>query len=383
MRAQLATGEKGARVSAYGGYYDILVITYQVLLRDIYYLQDMTFDAVIFDEAAYFKNSSTKTAHAAKVLASRSNRIINMTASPIQNTLLDVHSLFDVAGLQHVLGNRAYFRSRYLRELPLNGISPGGKPFTFYKPLGYKNVAEFIARINPYFLRRTLRDIDQELPEVTTVDRWVNMTAEQKMQYDHARYGAKQTAENKTRIELESSIHAVQSAADMVKLDSIVELVTTDLADQKVAIFAEYLPVIDALAKKLIAAGVKGVVVTGENRKMRDTLVQQFTNDPTCQVLLGSRAIETQIDLQTSAYMIAVNRFWNPTRVEQLVGRIRRLGSTHSKVILVNVMTRGTIDEKIPKILERRAALSTFVFNEVSDLFKALSKEELMELISA
>ena len=65
----------------------------------------------------------------------------------------------------------------------------------------------------------------------------------------------------------------------------------------------------------------------------------------------------------------------------QLLGRIRRMGSEHSTVFLINLLTVDTIEEKLQKLMERRQALPDFVFDEKSDIFSELSDAELMALI--
>jgi len=98
-------------------------------------------------------------------------------------------------------------------------------------------------------------------------------------------------------------------------------------------------------------------------------------------VLVGTTAIERALNLQKSAYLINVNQLWNPQRMEQLLGRIRRFGSEHARVVVVNLLCSDTVEQKMQKILSERAAVADYVFNETNELFEALTDEQLIALI--
>lgn len=48
---------------------------------------------------------------------------------------------------------------------------------------------------------------------------------------------------------------------------------------------------------------------------------------------------------------------WNPAIVSQRAGRVHRIGSSHDSVDIINLVTKGTIDEKIQDTLEEKRKL--------------------------
>jgi len=391
----VANGTKVQRVSLYGGMYDVLVTSYPLLLRDEEYLRELRLDVLVLDEEAYFRRSTTKTAKAILRLTRRGqgiSRIIGMTATPIQNTLIDMHTLFQAIKRESVLGNKAYFRRRYVREKMIDGVSKNGRPFSFPILLGYQNVADLKRRIAPYYLRRTLKDVEVQLPTLTVVDKWVELSTKQRAAYDGDRKSFSKEAKSMDTTTLLGSLHRLQMIADTLyhvadedvssKLDLLMELLNGDLAGQKVIVYTRYRKTVEAVEKRLSAAKIGHVTfMGGTSRDYKDAIVEQFWDDPDTLVCIGTSALEMSLNLQASAHIVALNQMYNPTRVEQLVGRIRRLGSEHTKVVLINIMAKGTLEDKIPELLSKKAALSDAMFDEKGDIFKALTKKELVALL--
>jgi SNF2 family DNA or RNA helicase len=380
-----AIGDKTDRVSAYGGWYDVLFVTYPILLRDYPYLIELGYNVIIFDEAGYFRNPESKTSDIARQLARGRDWRINMTATPVQNNLQDLHTMFSVIGLESVVGSKTYFWNRHIRSIIIEGFShTTGRRVRYPKVLGYKNVEELIQRVNPYFLRRTIHDerVEVYLPPLTCTTRHVSMSAELVKEYKRATGKIlEDDAAGITPIS-RMSMHALQKIVDKAKYPALLEMLTQDLAKEKVIVFAWYLPTIADIDKMLTEAGIGHVCITGEGKEDKDVLKQKFENDPSCRVLVGTTAIEMSLNLQIGSYMIALDQFYNPTRTEQLIGRIRRIGSQYNKVVFVQLLVSDdTIEARIPTILEHKSALANYLFSETSEIFPALSKDELRKLI--
>jgi len=151
-----------------------------------------------------------------------------------------------------------------------------------------------------------------------------------------------------------------------------------------VVIFAHYLVSVDHIVDALEEDGIGVRKFVGRQRMSQaeqDEAIDAFWNDDSMQVLVGTTALERSLNLQKSAYMIAFNQLWNPQRGTQLLGRIRRMGSEHAKVFLINLLTEDTIEERLFRLLSERMALPDFVFDEESDLFEKLGDAQLMMLI--
>ena len=71
-----------------------MVISYEMLLRNLEAIRGITFDLLICDEAHRLKNSSTKTASAMMSLSAR--RRIALTGTPIQNDLQEFFAIVEL-----------------------------------------------------------------------------------------------------------------------------------------------------------------------------------------------------------------------------------------------------------------------------------------------
>jgi SNF2 family DNA or RNA helicase len=97
--------------------------------------------------------------------------------------------------------------------------------------------------------------------------------------------------------------------------------------------------------------------------------------------LLGTTSIEQSLNLQISNHLVNVDMIMNPSRMEQLAGRIRRDGSTHHSVYVHNLLTIGTQEERYLPALEREQALIDHIWDSKSELFDSLSPLELLRMI--
>jgi SNF2 family DNA or RNA helicase len=155
------------------------------------------------------------------------------------------------------------------------------------------------------------------------------------------------------------------------------------MANDKVVVFAQHKASIRVIANRLKEADIGYVVMTSDNKKEeRQAFRKRFWDDPTCQVMIGTTAIECSANLHCARFLVAIDSLPNPQRVEQLVGRIRRTGSEHKTVVFIMLLTNDTFEEKLHNRLEKRQATVNKIFVESSDIFDSLSDLELTQLFS-
>ena len=98
-------------------------------------------------------------------------------------------------------------------------------------------------------------------------------------------------------------------------------------------------------------------------------------------VVIGTTALEMSLNFQASGFMINYDSMYNPARMTQLAGRIRRLGSEHKVNVFITLFTNGTVEENCHKRLPERQAVSDFVFGEASEFYGGLTDDQLMTII--
>lgn len=88
------------------------------------------------------------------------------------------------------------------------------------------------------------------------------------------------------------------------------------------------------------------------------------------------------LNLQTLGTLINIDLPWNPSRLEQRLGRIKRFGQTRKQVDMLNLVYQGTLDEKIYNVLSERLKDAYDIFGSLPDTIEdewIESEEELRE----
>ena len=71
-------------------------------------------------------------------------------------------------------------------------------------------------------------------------------------------------------------------------------------------------------------------------------------------LLVATDAACEGLNLQTLGTLINVDLPWNPSRLEQRIGRIKRFGQTRDRVDMLNLVYTNTNDEKVYRALSQR-----------------------------
>lgn len=81
-------------------------------------------------------------------------------------------------------------------------------------------------------------------------------------------------------------------------------------------------------------------------------------------MLLTTEAAGEGRNLQFCHAMVNFDLPWNPMRIEQRLGRIHRIGQTHD-VEVTNLVSRGTIEDRVLGVLEAKINLFELVVGEL------------------
>ena len=73
------------------------------------------------------------------------------------------------------------------------------------------------------------------------------------------------------------------------------------------------------------------------------------------------------LNLQTLGTLINVDLPWNPSRLEQRLGRIKRFGQARRTVDMLNLVYHDTQDEKVYRVLSRRLKDKFDIFGGLPD----------------
>jgi superfamily II DNA/RNA helicase len=73
------------------------------------------------------------------------------------------------------------------------------------------------------------------------------------------------------------------------------------------------------------------------------------------------------LNLQTLGTLINIDLPWNPSRLEQRLGRIKRFGQARRTVDMLNLVYQGTRDERVYRVLSRRLKDKYDIFGGLPD----------------
>jgi SNF2 family DNA or RNA helicase len=140
--------------------------------------------------------------------------------------------------------------------------------------------------------------------------------------------------------------------AKLVELKQLVQ----DLVEQghKIVIFSQFVPVIKLIHDELESDGITCVPYHGQlTTDERSANLRNFTSSPHVAVLASTDAGQFGLNLQAADAVINYDLPWNPARLQQRIARIHRIGQVN-KVLAVNFVVKGTIEEHVRDVLEKK-----------------------------
>ncbi len=116
----------------------------------------------------------------------------------------------------------------------------------------------------------------------------------------------------------------------------------------KVMVFAFFKETLRYLGRRLDADGIGHVLIDGDVvPDERERLIARFREDPECRLMLSSRVGSEGLDFQFCDTLVNYDLPWNPMEVEQRIGRLDRIGQRAEKILIFNLWTLATIEERI------------------------------------
>ena len=363
------TGSKAARLRRLYEPADVYLINYEGLRILATDLVSRKFDCVIFDESHALKNHASQQSKAgARVAMSCPHRIV-MSGTPILNTPLDIYGQF-LCLSPDVFGTSYYrFRAHY-------AIMGGylGKQVT-----KYINMDLFKSKVLQHADIKTKAeclDLPPKLYETIRVDmlpEQTKMYTQLKEQFITSYKDAVVTAPVMlTRLMRFSQITAgfyktiegkEVSYASNPKHEWLVEWLQE--TKQKTIVFVRFIKELKDLEARLTKEGITSVSVYGETKE-RIELVKRFNSEPEIQVFIGQIDTAGQgINLQAAAYCVFLSNNYSYGDRDQAESRIHRAGQKASSCTYIDVVARGTIDEKVLKIIKKKESLAGMIMKEV------------------
>ncbi|VVP67652.1 hypothetical protein PS910_00235 [Pseudomonas fluorescens] len=344
--------------------YDLILTTYALLPRDVAHHKAQPWHVLVLDEAQNIKNANSKAALATRELTA--NQRVCLTGTPMENNLGELWSLFHFL-MPGWLGDSKRFTQDYRTPIERHGDR--------------ERMAHLASRIRPFLLRRTKEQVASELPPKTEMVHWVELSDAQRDTYETvrvamdekvrseiARNGAARSqivildALLKLRqvccdLRLVKGVEVKSSQTDKGKLGSLLEMLEELLSEgRRVLLFSQFTAMLSLIEQELQKRQVSYSLLTGDTRDRRAP-VQEFQNGDTRVFLISLKAGGTGLNLTAADTVIHYDPWWNPASENQATDRAYRIGQD-KPVFVFKLITRGTVEEKIQKLQQEKAALA-------------------------
>ncbi|KAH7063618.1 SNF2 family N-terminal domain-containing protein [Macrophomina phaseolina] len=199
---------------------------------------------------------------------------------------------------------------------------------------------------------------------------------------DEALYSSPGNTGNRTpRI----SLRRVSCAAS-AKVESLVtqlKKIRREEPGTKSVVFSQFTSFLDLIEPALARDNIPFVRFDGTmSQKARATVLQEFTNRPKGVVLLLSlRAGGVGLNLTAARRVFMMDPWWSFAVEAQAIDRVHRMGQSN-EVIVKRFVVRGSIEEKMLKIQERKKFIASSL-GMMSDEEKKVQRiEDIKELLS-
>ena len=398
LRVLALTGTQRAHLYRQAGSYDLLLTTYPLVWRDAERLASRPYHYLILDEAQHVKNPDTQTWRALRQLQARHR--LALTGTPVENHLLDLWALFEIL-MPGYLGSRDAFLRRYAGVMVEPAVAGG--PDASVQEVTDPRVASLRRRVFPFILRRLKAEVARDLPPRTEVVQFCEMLPAQRRLYRQllAAYRSRVLDEvdrsgiaRSRMVILEALLRLRQVCchpalldqpaarkAGSAKLEAFRELVEHAVgAGGQVLVFSQFTSMLDILARELDQLGIAWERLDGRTRN-RQARVERFQAGRVPVFLISLKAGGTGLNLTAASYVIHYDPWWNPAVEEQATGRAHRIGQDQP-VFSYKLITRGTVEEKILQLQQRKRALAGALLAGDGQLGKDLTREDLEFLLA-
>ncbi len=388
------SAEHRGRLLKAPGPFQLVIVTYGLLQNDLDRLGSIRWRSVVLDEAQAIKNSATKRARAARRLNADFRMVT--TGTPIQNSLMDLHSLFSFLN-PGLLGSERQFRRNFAAAMDRG--DPGG---------AHSRLRRLVM---PFLLRRLKADVLDDLPARTEITLHVSMSSEEATLYEAlrqraieeleaAREESSAASEAARRVQLLAHLTRLRLACcnpclvlgsnggkqvqppPSSKLEAFARVLSELIQNgHKVLVFSQFVKHLKLVEEYVAGIGVGYQYLDGSTpQKVRSERISAFQAGDGDVFLISLKAGGFGLNLTAADYVVHMDPWWNPAVEDQASDRAHRIGQSRP-VTIYRLVTEGTIEEQIVDLHSRKRDLADRMLEGAGSAGK-LSADDLLALLS-
>lgn len=347
----------------------------------------LDYDLIIVDEAHRLKNE--KTLNYQFVKAIKKKYCLLLTATPIQNDLLELFNLVSIIK-PGLLGSYRSFKKTYKNPTPNDK----------------RHLHHLIQRVMVRNRRKDtiLQDVKRHIHTV-----WLQFTPEEQVVYDRLEQTLKETPaiakltylkelcssreacylslqkqlETNVKETVAKRMNEIAQLPHHIKAKTVIDIIK-QIGKDKVIIFTQYRATQYYLQWYLQQHNYHVLTFSGGLKRGQKQWIQKlFESD--YQILIATEAGGEGINLQFCHHLINYDLPWNPMHVEQRIGRIHRYGQKQH-VNIYNFAIKQTIEEHVVHLLYKKIDTFEHVVGQLDTILEKLQltrmDKELMKVIN-
>jgi superfamily II DNA or RNA helicase len=362
-------------------------------------LAQRTYDVVAVDEAHHLRDQASASYRLVNALQKRF--LLLLSATPVQNSLLELYNLLTL--LQPgIFRTQSEFRTAYMTPGKPREPANRDRLRELMRGVMVRNTRALAALHLPRRHAATIRAVPDAAEaacyqDMTALAREAATSGQARLAVQHllsaagsspaaaaaaiARFTARH-AENKTHAENKAPAQEKDWAALLAryaaiaagaKQDALLKLLAQNPAEKKM-VFVHHRDSMTHLAELLRRNGLAPLLFDGSmSGPQKDAAVAEFATSGT--LLLCSESGGEGRNLQFCNTLINFDIPWNPMAIEQRIGRIDRIGQTR-EVFVFNLVTAGTIEDAMLRILDEKINMFELVVGEVGAILGEIDDQQ-------
>ncbi|HHZ12984.1 MAG: SNF2 helicase associated domain-containing protein [Caldicoprobacterales bacterium] len=365
---------------------DLVITSYPLIRRDGDELGEYSFRYCILDEAQHIKNPDSQNAKMVKSIKAEAR--FALTGTPMENNLTELWSIFDFI-MPGYLYSQTKFRRQFESPIIRDRDERAAKRLSFH--------------IKPFILRRLKGDVLKELPEKIEHRVTAELTVDQKRVYlaymQRIREDIEREIEekgfNNSQIKILAGLTRLRQVCchpstflenyrgGSGKMELLEDILDDALSGgHRILLFSQFTGMLAIIKELLDRKGIEYLYLDGSTPgRERRELVRDFNAGRGDVFLISLKAGGTGLNLTGADTVIHFDPWWNPAVEDQATDRAHRIGQ--DKVVhVMKLITRGTIEEKIFALQQKKKELIDTVIKPGQTLLSKMTEEEIRDLFA-
>lgn len=365
------------------GSYNVLLTTYEFVVRDKHILGKIHWKYIIMDEGHRMKNADCKLALTLGAKYKSRNRLL-LTGTPLQNNMTELWALLNFL-LPTIFSSAETFETWFNAPFQASAL---GESVDLNEEENLLIISRLHQVLRPFMLRRLKTDVESQLPEKVEIVFRCEMSIWQRVLYRQmrARIGIAAGAGNVGFRSFNNMVMQLKKVCNhpflfyneeelmsiprdfLIRASGKFELLEHCLrklknSGHRVLVFSQMTAALDYLEYFLSMIGMKHLRLDGTTKADdRQDMLEMFNAEESqyfC-FLLSTRAGGLGLNLQSADTVIIFDSDWNPMMDLQAQDRAHRIGQT-KEVRVFRLICAGSVEVKILERANRKLQIDAQV----------------------